>query len=114
MLQEYEYRIYTTLRELQGYLEIHLEKLHDKQLFECPICDANFTGKGILKRHISTVHESKKPFKCSECEASFSQTANMRSHLSHVHGWKNPYQCISCNECFNSNSDLKEHSISMH
>ena len=40
-------------------------------VFECSICDANFKQRGKLNRHISTVHEKKKPFKCSICDYSF-------------------------------------------
>ena len=40
-------------------------------IFKCERCDSNFDYKHTLKRHVSDVHEGKKPFKCDNCYATF-------------------------------------------
>ena len=44
-----------------------------KMNFECNICDASFSRKNNLMRHIESVHEGKKPFQCEICDQSWSQ-----------------------------------------
>ena len=83
-------------------------------VLECSICDANFTQRGKLNRHISTVHEKKKPFKCSICDCSFSSKHYMNTHVASVHGGKKPFKCSECYSSFSMNSDLKRHIASVH
>ena len=47
-------------------VEIHLK---------CGVCNSVFELITNLKRHIQSVHESKKPFKCSICDNNFSKSS---------------------------------------
>ena len=59
---------------------------------ECNICDASFTSKISLNRHIVSVHEGKKPFKCDICNASFSENNYLNRHIEAVHDKNKPFK----------------------
>ena len=59
-------------------LDDHIKKFHDveaKHLF----------GSGVPN---SKVHEEKKTFKCAICNATFTQKSNLRKHMIHIHKGK--------------------------
>ena len=56
-----------------------------KKPFKCDICHSNFTRKGNLSIHMSSVHEGKKPFECNFCGHSFSKKNKMKHHIESVH-----------------------------
>ena len=47
-----------------------------------------FSDKSKLKRHVSSVHEGKRPHKCDICGACFTQKSHMDGHVATVHGKK--------------------------
>ena len=59
--------------------EMDLEKITEKQSFQCEICQASFKHKQGLKRHNLSVHEGKKPFKCEICIVSFAQKSALKN-----------------------------------
>ena len=81
---------------------------------KCKTCDASFGGKGDLDRHVSSVHEGKKPFKCNVCNASFTEKGSLNKHVSSVHEGKKPFKCSTCNASFEQKGTLKKHLTSMH
>ena len=38
-----------------------------------------------MTKHVSSVHEGKKPFNCDICDFSCSQKSNMKIHIESVH-----------------------------
>ena len=44
----------------------HHKKRHEGKLYFCPICDRNMTQKGVLKRHLRTVHKSDQCARCMQ------------------------------------------------
>ena len=50
--------------EIGDFLEPTKQEIHEgKMPFECDLCDAKFTYKGHVNRHIASVHEGKKRLK---------------------------------------------------
>ena len=48
---------------------------------KCENCDASFSVKGTLKRHIASVHERKKPYECENCDAHFAEKGYLKRHI---------------------------------
>ena len=46
----------------------------------------NFVQKGDLNRHITSVHEGKRPYDCNICDKTFTQTSHLKQHIKGVHG----------------------------
>ena len=51
------------------------------EIYKCNNCSAAFPMKSHLKKHVTSVHEGKKPFQCSICDYCFSQTSNFSMQL---------------------------------
>ena len=80
---------------------------------KCKTCEASFEGKGHLNRHVSSVHEGKKPFKCNVCNASFTSNQSMKIHINSVHEGKKPFKCNICDVSFAYKVSLKKHVASV-
>ena len=57
---------------------------------KCEICHKDFSGKDILNKHKSAVHEGLKPFNCSICGISCSWERNLIKHVQNLHEGKKP------------------------
>ena len=67
-------------------MDKHISAVHEgKKPFKCTICDKRFGRKSHMELHISAVHEEKKPFKCLLCNKGFTRKENLQSHISLVH-----------------------------
>jgi len=61
---------------------------------QCPECNAVFTYRQAMLRHVRTKHEGVK-YPCSQCDYTFTQQSNLKQHIESVHeGLKYP-----CNQC---------------
>ena len=68
-------------------------KSHQKEIevkpkdFVCNFneCEASFTSKQGLKRHIDTKHLNLKPHKCTDCPSAFTKKALLQYHMNEVH-----------------------------
>ena len=67
-----------------------------------------------MDKHISAVHEGKKPFKCTICDKSFGRKSHMELHISAVHEEKKPFKCLLCKEGFTRKENLQKHISSVH
>ena len=38
-----------------------------------------------MNKHVASVHEGNRPFKCNICDATFSEKANMKRHIFRIH-----------------------------
>ena len=67
-----------------GSLKAHLKTHAHERPHACDLCDARFTRRGDLERHIKVVHNKDRPFKCSKCHRTFGDKKNLRSHQPHT------------------------------
>ena len=74
----------------------------------------NYSSQGILKKHISAVHDGIKPFKCEICCSQFAFNAGLRIHIAAVYEGKRPNECIICDAKFTRKADLKIHIDAVH
>ena len=73
-------------------------------------CEKTFSFSTNMKKHISIVHDKKKPFSCEICDGSFLSRYDLERHFSKVHeGNKDPFRCYKCNSAFASKGKLKSH-----
>ena len=68
----------------------------------------------ILKRHMQSVHEKKKPHKCSICDYSCSQKGDLKKHIESVHEEKKSHKCSICDYTCSRKGQLKIHIESVH
>ena len=52
---------------------------------KCDSCEQTFSQKSNLKRHIATIHETKREFSCDVCGKDFSSNSNLKIHIQEVH-----------------------------
>ena len=45
-----------------------------------------------LNRHVTSVHEGKKPFQCNACDASFAQNSDLKKNKASVHEGNKPFK----------------------
>ena len=106
--------------------------------YKCTFCDKNYSTKGNLKNHLSSIHLNNKPFKCQfpECNKSyinqssldlhyrshtglrpfickicgknFIEKGNLRIHLN-SHSNEKPFKCYFCEKAYKIKSHLREH-----
>ena len=92
-------------------LGAHTKRIHtgNNKEFTCDNCMASFKSRKELKRHISAVHEKKKPFKCVDCSSTFSRKEHMKKHISSFHEGIKPLMCEICEKYLRGKNDLKRH-----
>ena len=75
--------------------------------YECIVCSNCFSNKVLLRRHISSVHEKKKPLECKICDTSFSQKHHLNRHVSSVHEGIKPFKCKICDTSFSQKNSIE-------
>ena len=68
----------------------------------------------LLNRHITLVHEEKKPFKCSVCEYEYSESSNINRQIASVHEGKKPFYCKICKPSFSEKGNMVLHISAIH
>ena len=102
-------------------LEIE-EKSKVSEQFECTICDAVFTLKENLNKHIESFHDaskSKEPLKCKICYYIGTSIQEMKNHADLMHEGRTSLNvevclCKVCSEVFITKDILKKHLESAH
>jgi KRAB domain-containing zinc finger protein len=74
----------------------------------------NINLSDLNENSIPTVHEEKKPYKCSSCNAAFSLRYHLIRHVSGVHEDKKTFQCGTCQAKFLDEHELKGHIFAVH
>ncbi|KAL2726564.1 zinc finger protein OZF-like isoform X2 [Vespula squamosa] len=99
-------------------------RLKNKQIFTCNLCQKEYTSKEALFEHAkfhinekSTKHKRNRKFKCKICKISFNKKHKLNLHLK-IHGIssiknKKQYICDVCSKSFISKSGLIRH-IKLH
>ena len=82
--------------------------------FGCFGCNARFKRKGILIRHVKTVHENETPFQCSICPSKFGKKSHLKRHVAKVHEKKKSFDCSICQSKFALKGELKSHKLKKH
>ena len=67
-----------------------------------------------MNRHITLVHEEKKPFKCSVCEYKYSESSNINRQIASVHERKKPFNCKICKPSFSEKGNMVLHISAIH
>ena len=70
-------------------------------------------AKVILKKHVTSGYEGKKPFKCELCESSFAAKSNLKIRISSVHEKIKFFKCEMCDASFALKHHLQGHIISI-
>ena len=96
-----------------GCLRQH-SRIHEGKKYDCFFCGKKFGSKQKVDKHISSVHEGKKPYLCSQCGLSYADKFNLKIHIERVHEGKKPYQCGQCDKKFGHKCHLKTHVSSFH
>ena len=94
----------------------HHSKVHLGITLSCEECGKSFNNKGLLTRHVRTVHQEHQDYKCKQCGKEFNLLANLTRHVSTVHELSKPYKCtvIDCGIRLSQLTGLKTHMQSIH
>ena len=117
----------------------HRTTVHVRGVFPCSHCEASYTTKAVLQKHISKNHKEKIPceicgkllphghfmnthmkshgepeFKCQECNKEFHLKTSLNYHIDSVHKPSENLVCPTCNSSYNSIRNLKRHVMRQH
>jgi hypothetical protein len=84
------------------------EKMLKKKI-ECEICYSKFDKICNKKRHVKTVHESKRIHECHMCDSTFGQKAHLKRHVEAIHEKKKKIKCKICLFTFIWKHQLTDH-----
>ena len=65
-------------------------------MFNCEICESNFSTKDSLRRHVKIVHGEQKKFVCNVCSKTLRSKIDLNSHMKTIHEDKKCFICDSC------------------
>ncbi|XP_050515635.1 zinc finger protein 710-like isoform X2 [Diabrotica virgifera virgifera] len=77
------------------------------KIWECGICQKEFTHQYTLMRHVPT-HTDERKFRCVTCGKAFRQMSTLSQHRA-IHSTERPYICEVCQKTFNRVSTLISH-----
>ena len=97
----------SNLSETPGVEAEDVEKLKEKQVFQCSTCNKRFNKRSALKRHVKT-HSEDKPFSCSKCDYGCNDLSNLKKHEK-THKNKRPFKCRTCGKKFSLSHHLHVH-----
>lgn len=117
-------------RSQQG-LKAHKEIVHEfvaPLSIPCSHCDALFSTKSNLNRHMRSAHEDPikinvdfvapmqevQKFECSNCEKSFNRKDVLKRHIQSVHSDVKTFSCKICSSEFHRKDLLTRHIKSLH
>ena len=63
-------------------------------MWQCELCDKEYTSKGNLKTHVQSIHEGRK-FPCQQCDLQASTADTLKTHFQSKHEGKK-FPCQQC------------------
>ncbi|XP_066983660.1 uncharacterized protein [Macrobrachium rosenbergii] len=97
----------------QYLLVSHKRQVHQGQnaLFQCQVCNMEFSGLQELKRHMMT-HSGASMYTCHLCGQGFSDRPSLKAHIvTHGGSAERSNKCETCNIEFVSKSELTRHIV---
>ena len=82
--------------------------------YMCEMCDFVTTKKEYLKKHNSSVHETKEKLSCEQCTFSTRRPNKMTEHIQKVHEKLCSFQCEQCPYKFAYKRELDKHISAVH
>ncbi len=95
-------------------LRRHQRKAH--RTHRCPECNAAFSEKGNMNKHIKAAHQKVRNHRCTEpnCNAAFVFQDGLTRHIAMVHRNVRPFGCPSCDKTFKQRAHAQKHYLSVH
>ena len=95
-------------------LKLHFSAAHNRQTFECFVCNKLFLQKFAFLAHIDRYHDDcGKSFPCQFCDKSYTNQAALDQHIGQYH--KNPHLiCPLCSKSFPQKFSLRRHIQNVH
>ncbi|XP_055855575.1 zinc finger protein 665-like [Episyrphus balteatus] len=93
-------------------LERHqLQHSGNKPKFDCNICGAQLSTKGILKAHMIALHpeDSNVTYTCNICGKNSPSQRALKNHMDYVHKCERLHKCTLCEKSFKKIQALTEH-----
>ncbi|XP_065072992.1 oocyte zinc finger protein XlCOF6-like [Ochlerotatus camptorhynchus] len=89
-------------------LKIHIESVHDKRQFNCPIClTKTYKSQAALRSHMKT-HTKGKQFLCDFCDKTFHRKDQLTIHR-RTHTGEKPFECPNCLKRFGDDGTFSKH-----
>ena len=100
------------------YAELLMHKrTHTARKHACTQCGRMFLTREKAKRHQRSAHEDVRPFICEHCEAAFSERSNLLRHVQAKHSiaaGKQLFWCYKCQRSYKSAVTLRNHTKYIH
>ncbi|XP_058464081.1 zinc finger protein 510-like [Malaya genurostris] len=93
---------------LSKHREIHVDMCIRERPFECDQCQARFTLKENLRKHMR-IHSNEKRYTCQFCQEQFLHWASRRYHIASHHTGEKRYTCEYCGAKFRNSSHYSIH-----
>ena len=85
-------------------------RIHTGETVDCPRCNKKFKDKSTLNKHISDVHEQKKPYSCDKCDKTFKRKAHLTEH-GVIHSADYKFSCNICGKPFGYKNAMQRHKL---
>jgi len=93
-------------------LNRHIKSIHEAITYSCSHCDKTFKQQGTMNRHIKSKHEGVK-YICNQCDYQATLKFHLTIHIQSIHdGVK--YACNECGHQATHQSSLTQHIRSKH
>lgn len=88
-------------------LRTHKNSYHGALKFTCEVCGKQFTTMALMKHHQSS-HSGRRDHVCQVCSRAFSLKVTLRTHM-RIHTGEMPYTCDKCGRSFTWKTTHRNH-----
>ena len=93
----------------------HITSIHEKKKpYKCPRCEKHFAQQSHISGHIKAVHEKIKDKQCPLCDYKCTTNQQINAHIMAIHEGIKQYKCSWCEACFSAKHCLEGHIASVH